>query len=169
MEPTGYDLAGRVAIVTGGGEGIGKATAMLLARYGADIAIAGRTAATLDHASAEISGATGRRCIGVPTDARDEEQVRQMVARVSAAEWGQYGIRVNAVAPGLITTENAMKTYDEHNIDPDAICAERPLQRAGTPHDVAKAIAFLASDAASYITGEVIEVSGGPLVGGQGG
>jgi len=257
MEPTGYELQGRVAIVTGGGTGIGKATALLLARYGCDVAIAGRTEATLRAASQEIEGATGRKCLVVPTDAHHQDQVERMATRVidafgridilsnnvgwgesvplsqvdyaawrfeftrntdpaffttkavgeqmrkqgggaivhnssvagvdgvagmapysvskaaivmftrvAAAEWGQYGIRINAVAPGLIATENAMVTYDAAGIAPDVMCATRPLRRAGTAHDVAKAIVFLASDAASYITGETIEVSGGKVIGG---
>src|SRR5688572_28055629 len=89
-----------------------------------------------------------------------------MFTRVAAAEWGQYGIRINAVAPGLIDTENAMVVYDGAGIEPDAMCASRPLRSAGTAQDVAKVIVFLASDAASYITGDTIEVSGGPVVGG---
>src|SRR5258706_6268581 len=94
MTPDGYDLSGRVALVTGGGTGIGAATAHLLARYGADVAIAGRTEATLDKTSKEIVEETGRRCLTVRADMRDEEQVTAMVARV-VAELGRVDILVN--------------------------------------------------------------------------
>src|ERR1700744_4332914 len=96
MGPDGYDLSGRVAIVTGGGEGIGKATAHLLARCGADVVIAGRTEATLTRTAQEIADASGRRCLGVPTDARVEDQVKRLVARTIEA-FGRLDILVNGV------------------------------------------------------------------------
>ena len=83
MNSNPYDLAGRVAIVTGGGTGIGAATARLLARHGADVVIASRTAEELERTAAAIRGATGRRCLAVPTDVKDEEQVVRMVQRTS--------------------------------------------------------------------------------------
>jgi len=92
METTGYELEGRVAIVTGGGTGIGKATAMLLAQYGCDLVIAGRTESILQSTSAEIEAATGRKCLAVPTDAHQEEQVQRMVARTIDA-FGRVDIR----------------------------------------------------------------------------
>ena len=96
MKPHGYDLSGRVAIVTAGGEGIGKATATLLASYGADVVIAGRTAQTLENTAKEIAAATGRKCLGVPTDAREEDQVKHLVAR-TIEEFGRVDILVNGV------------------------------------------------------------------------
>jgi NAD(P)-dependent dehydrogenase (short-subunit alcohol dehydrogenase family) len=91
-----------------------------------------------------------------------------MFTRVAAAEWGPHGIRVNCVAPGLIATDNAMKDFKAANLDVDAVCSARPLRRAGKPEEVAKVIVFLASDAASYVTGETISVTGGPVLGGGG-
>lgn len=64
------DLSGRVALVTGGGTGIGAATAMLLAQHGADVAIAARTVADLERTAAEVEAASGRRCLVVPTDGK---------------------------------------------------------------------------------------------------
>jgi NAD(P)-dependent dehydrogenase (short-subunit alcohol dehydrogenase family) len=53
-------------------------------------------------------------------------------------------------------------------MDVNQFCAQFPLRRPGTAHDVAKAIVFLASDAASYVTGETMLVAGGPMLGGMG-
>jgi 3-oxoacyl-[acyl-carrier protein] reductase len=80
-----YDLTGRVAIVTGGGTGIGAATARLLARRGADVVIASRTVEELERTAAEVQGTTGRRCLAVRTDVKDEEQVARMVQRGSTS------------------------------------------------------------------------------------
>jgi len=77
-----------------------------------------------------------------------------------AAELGP-GVRVNAVAPGWIRTPRTEPAFGKHN---DALSASLPLRRLGTPEDVARAVVFLASDAAAYITGQVIPVDGGRLV-----
>jgi 3-oxoacyl-[acyl-carrier protein] reductase len=252
-----YDLSGRVAIVTGGGTGIGAATARLLARHGADVVIASRTVEELERTAAEIGSATGRRCLAVPTDVKDEEQVARMVQRaidelgridvlinnaggtrmgplagistrawdasfdlnaraayfctreagrhlvaqrsgaivnvssaagvngvkggahyasakaalqmfttVTAAEWGRYGIRANCVAVGLVSSERAVDAWRVARLDTVAATASVPLGRPGTPDEVAHAIYFLASDAASYISGQTLLVDGGPQMGG---
>lgn len=73
-------------------------------------------------------------------------------------ELGAKGIRVNAVAPGFITTP-MIATVPEKVLT--AMAEEVPLRRLGQPEEIANVYAFLASDEASYITGTVIEVSGG--------
>jgi citronellol/citronellal dehydrogenase len=257
MLPSLIDFTGRVAIVTGGGSGIGAATALLLARLGASVAIAGRKVERLKAMAAEVGEASGRTCLAVPTDVRNEQQVSalveqvlrhfgridvlincaggtlmsplkdlttkmwdasfalnvdaayyctreagrhflaqrsgvivnvsslagvhgtkagahysaakaalQMFTRVSAAEWGPHGVRVNCVAPGMILSELATQHLRDSKIDIEAGVATFPLRRAGRPDEVANAIAFLASDAASYITGETLAVGGGPVLGG---
>lgn len=88
------DLSGRVALVTGGGTGIGAATAMLLAKHGADVAIAARTVADLERTAADVEEASGRRCLVVPTDVKVEDQVAAMVAR-TVDELGRIDILVN--------------------------------------------------------------------------
>jgi NAD(P)-dependent dehydrogenase (short-subunit alcohol dehydrogenase family) len=89
-----HDLTGRVAIVTGGSSGIGAATAHRLARYGADVAIAARTAEDLERTSEAIERDSGRRCLALPTDVKDEGQVASMVAR-TVEELGRLDILVN--------------------------------------------------------------------------
>jgi citronellol/citronellal dehydrogenase len=88
------DLTGKVAIVTGGGTGIGAATARLFAQHGADVAIAARTVEDLERTSAGVEADTGRRCLPVPTDVKDEEQVISMVQR-TVDELGRVDILVN--------------------------------------------------------------------------
>ena len=74
-----------------------------------------------------------------------------------ARELGPKGIRVNAVAPGIIETD-MMKAVPKEVIDP--MIAQIPLRRLGQPEDIANAYVFLASDEASYITGVVLSVDG---------
>ncbi len=251
------NLEGRVAIVTGGGTGIGAATASKLAIHGASVAIAARTVGDLERTAASIETRSGRRCLVVPTDVKDEAQVIRMVERtveelgrvdilvnnaggtrmgplrnlptkawdasfdlnvrsayfatreagvhfleqgsgtivnvssdaglygvrggahysaakaalqmftqVTAAEWGPHGIRVNCVAVGGIASERASAAWESAGIDPVMIGEGTMLRRVGRPDEVAAAIVFLASDAASYITAQTISVDGGHPMGG---
>lgn len=251
------DLTGRVAIVTGGGTGIGYATALQLAALGADVAISARSTEELEAAAASISAASGRRCLAIPADVKDEDAVVAMVARVAeafgridilvnnaggtrmgpletiptrgwdaifelnvrsaylctreagrhmiarqsgaivnvssnagttgvkggahysaaksalqmfttvtAAEWGRFGIRCNCVAAGMIASPRAVAAWQAAGLDPDSMAGEIPLGRPGTPEEMANMIVFLASDAASYVTGQVIAVNGGPALSG---
>lgn len=75
-----------------------------------------------------------------------------------ARELAQYGIRVNAVAPGITETD-MVKNLPKEMIDP--LIKTIPLGRIGTPKDVANCFLFLASDLASYVTGEILQVDGG--------
>lgn len=84
----------------------------------------------------------------------------EALTRQTALEWGARGVRCNAVAPGLIPTPGTGSVYDDCNTR--AQRAQRvPLQRLGTPEDVAQVVAFLVSPAAAYVSGEVIHVDGG--------
>ena len=78
-----------------------------------------------------------------------------------ARELGPYGITVNAVAPGRIDTPMIQAVSEEEN---EAFRRQTPLGRLGTPQDVANAVVFLASEEASFITGEILDVNGGLLI-----
>ncbi|MET0365474.1 MAG: SDR family NAD(P)-dependent oxidoreductase [Sphingobium sp.] len=251
------EFTGRVALVTGGATGIGYATALQLARLGASVVIASRTAEELQAAAERIVQESGAACLAVPTDVKDEEQcvrlvertvdafgridilinnaggtrmgplesiptrgwdsifdlnvksayvctreagrhmiaqtsgaivnissgagingVRggahysaaksalQMFTKVTAAEWGRYGIRANCVAAGAISSARAVAAWDNAGLEQQAMSAATPLRRTGTPDEMANMIVFFASDAASYITGQTIAVDGGPTMGG---
>ena len=75
-----------------------------------------------------------------------------------ARELASRNITVNAVAPGFIDTDMTQAMTDSAK---EATLAQIPLKRVGTPEDIAETVAFLASDKASYITGQVISVDGG--------
>ena len=83
------------------------------------------------------------------------------MTKALAKELGPSSITVNAIAPGLIDTDMNASLTEE---DKKAVVAETPLMREGRPSDVASAALFLASDGASFITGDVINVSGGYII-----
>jgi 3-oxoacyl-[acyl-carrier protein] reductase len=88
------------------------------------------------------------------------------LTRALAVELGPAGVRVNAVAPGFI--ETAQSTSREHSVGPEGLklaIPYIPLGRIGDPADVAEVVLFLASDAARYITGQVLLVDGGITLG----
>jgi 3-oxoacyl-[acyl-carrier protein] reductase len=245
-------LSGRVALVTGASQGIGRACALKLAAAGATVAVAARNQEKLAELVQQIE-ARGGKASAFPIDVADEEQVKsafkavleqlakidilvnnagitrdQLVMRMKRADWdavlntnltsaylciqqaigamlkqrwgriinitsifGQMGqagqanyaaskagligltmaiarevgsrnITCNAVAPGFI--ETAMTSGFSDEFKQNAL-KNIPLGRIGTPEDVASAVAFLASDEASYITGHVLSVNGGMLMG----
>jgi 3-oxoacyl-[acyl-carrier protein] reductase len=246
------DLSGRVALVTGASQGIGRACALKLAQSGATVALAARGQEKLQALADEITAAGGK-ATAFPLDVGDEEQIKstfkaaitqlgkidilvnnagitrdQLVMRMKRADWdavlntnltsaylctqqaigsmlkqrwgriinvtsifgqtGQAGqanyaaskagligltmaiarevssrnITCNAVAPGFI--ETAMTSGLSEEFKQNAVKMV-PLGRVGTPEDVANAVAFLASEEASYITGHVLNVNGGMLMG----
>ena len=258
MLPAEFDLSGRVAVVTGAGTGIGRATAILLAKRGADVAICGRRQDKIDEAAERIRE-EGHRALAVQADVRKPEQCQalmdavmaefgridilvnnaggahghvplakmdpakwdrdvqlnlsaamycsqaalphlkatkgcvvnisslagvngtagvaaysagkaglQMFTRVAASEWGGYGVRVNCIACGMIATEAARERWGKSGFDAAAVARTAfGLRRYGEMDEAAQAIVFMASDAASYITGETLTVGGGPKLGGM--
>jgi 3-oxoacyl-[acyl-carrier protein] reductase len=245
-------LSGRVALITGASQGIGRACALKLATSGATVAVAARNKEKLIELVEQIQ-AGGGNASAFPVDVADEEQIKaafkaalgqlgkidilvnnagitrdQLVMRMKRADWdsvlntnltsayvciqqvigsmlkqrwgriinitsvfGQMGqagqanyaaskagligltmaiarevgsrsITCNAVAPGFI--ETAMTSGFSDDFRQNALKAI-PLGRVGTPEDVANSVAFLASEEASYITGHVLSVNGGMLMG----
>jgi NAD(P)-dependent dehydrogenase (short-subunit alcohol dehydrogenase family) len=85
------------------------------------------------------------------------------LCRALAVEWGPRNVRINCVAPGLVMTDFARALWE----DPERRAkreAETPLRRLGEPHELGPVAAFLASPAASFITGQVIVADGGVTI-----
>src|SRR5437763_880670 len=135
-------LDGKVALVTGASKGIGKAIAAAFAEAGAKVMLSSRKAEALEKAAA----------------------VMQMTKKL-AAELAPK-VRVNAIAPGLVKTDFARALWEPAEA---AVAKGTPLKRLGEPEDIASGALFLASDAASWITGTTMVIDGGALVGGIGG
>ncbi len=90
----------------------------------------------------------------------------QGMAKTFAIELGPFGINVNCVAPGFIITDMTRQTAERMGVPfeqfIEGVSAQTPLRRAGVPEDVAGTIAYLCSEDASYVSGQVIYVAGGP-------
>ena len=245
-------LNGRVALVTGASQGIGRACALKLAKSGASIALVARNQQKLDELAVEINSSGGRAFVHT-ADVENEDQIKaafkaivgafgkidilvnnagitrdQLIMRMKRADWdavlntnltsaylctqqaitsmlkqrwgriinitsvfgqtGQAGqanyaaskagligltmaiarelgsrnITCNAVAPGFIETAMTSELSDELK---QGALKMIPLGRVGTPDEVANCVAFLASEEAAYITGHVLNVNGGMLMG----
>jgi len=252
MEPS-FDLTGRVAVVTGGSRGIGRAIALGMAGYGADVVVASRKQEDLDVVAAEVR-ALGRKAGAIATHMRNREDIDRLVqttldqfgkidilvnnagtnpyfgplveieertwdqimtvnlkgyfllaqsvakgmmerksgniinvasvggkraspglgcysiskagvimlTQVLAQELGPHGIRVNAIAPGVIQTKFAQALWENEAILQRTL-SQTPLGRIGRPEEMAGVCVWLASDASSYVTGQTIVLDGGQL------
>jgi NAD(P)-dependent dehydrogenase (short-subunit alcohol dehydrogenase family) len=81
-----------------------------------------------------------------------------------AYEWGRYGIRVNAIAPGYMRTEMTADLMPTRDAEDELVARHIPLGRVGEPEDLAGAVLFLASAASAYVTGHTLTVDGGWVV-----
>jgi 3-oxoacyl-[acyl-carrier protein] reductase len=90
----------------------------------------------------------------------------QGITKTLAIELGPYGVTVNAVAPGFIETEMTAATASRMGVSFEELkktfAADIPVRRVGQPGDIAAAIAFFASEEASFVSGQVLYVAGGP-------
>jgi NAD(P)-dependent dehydrogenase (short-subunit alcohol dehydrogenase family) len=84
-----------------------------------------------------------------------------MLTKVLAIEWAGQGVRVNAIAPGYVETEIVKGLAAKGILDRERVSRRTPMGRLGLPEEVAEAAVFLASDAATFITGSVLTVDGG--------
>lgn len=245
-------LGKKIALITGGGRGLGRAIALAFADAGADVAVASRTREQLDKVAREIRG-RNRRGIAIEADVTSSASVAQMVettrkefgridvlvnsaglsrmsrltqtdddvwkliietnltgtfyccrdvarlmveqksgsiiniasvagvkgapglgayaaskggvialTRVLALENVRHNVRVNAIAPGYFRTDMNAAALDDPELGPKII-GRIPMHRAGRPEEIGPLAVFLASDQASFVTGEVYFISGGEM------
>jgi glucose 1-dehydrogenase/3-oxoacyl-[acyl-carrier protein] reductase len=118
----------------------------------------GRRGAIVNIASIQAGMALPGRTHYAPSKRGVEALTRNL-----AAELAEHGIRVNCINPGLVATDMTRWVMDDPNILP-VVLDKIPLKRAGRPEEIATVAAFLASDDASYMTGQCIYVDGGWIV-----
>jgi len=251
MPPKLFDLTDRKALVTGGGRGLGRAIALGLAQFGADVAIVSRTQSELEETAAAVRQ-TGRQCLVLPSDVARKANIDAVVDQVAgqwgridilvnnagvdaaqpaieyseenwdfvldinlkgyfffaqaaakvmmkqgrgaivnnssicgdvaiknivaynaskggvnmltrslALEWAQYNIRVNAFSPAYMEAFMPGAASEHDEAKERSVRDLTPLGRRGKPEELVGPVVFLASDASSYVTGEVLMVDGG--------
>jgi NAD(P)-dependent dehydrogenase (short-subunit alcohol dehydrogenase family) len=85
------------------------------------------------------------------------------LTKTAALEYGKLGVRINAVCPGTVLTPMVEKVIEEQDLEP-ALIALHPIGRIGTADEVANAVLWLCSDAASFVLGHALSVDGGYVV-----
>ncbi|MBV9689211.1 MAG: SDR family oxidoreductase [Ktedonobacteraceae bacterium] len=158
-------FAGKVALVTGASQGIGAATARLFAQAGAAGVLASRNEEELARLMEEIK-ASGGEAMAVKTDVADAASVERLVRR-AVETYGRLDIAVNNAGIGggnmpLVKVSNERWMSDEQTRQ--RITGGIPMGHLADPSEIAEAIFWLCSDAASYVTGVTLPVDGGYVV-----
>lgn len=163
-------LDGRVALVTGGATGLGLEVASVLGAHGAKVAIhvsnAAHEAWLRDNGGAivNISAAIQYRGMAMQAHVTAAKAGVDALSRTCAIEWGPDGVRVNVVAPGGMAGTEGVARFEAAGVTG----GNNPLGRIGSRREVAECVLFLASDAASYVTGATLVVDGGGWLAGAG-
>lgn len=126
-------------------------------------AVARAMAAAGDGAIVNMSSVNGVLAIPTIASYNVSKGGIDQLTRVMALALAERGIRVNAVAPGTISTELAQRAVLGSETAKERIMSRTPMKRLGEPAEIAEVVAFLLSDAASYLTGEIVYADGGRL------
>lgn len=157
-EMRAFDLTGRTALITGGGSGIGKGCAKILADAGANVFVIGRRESKLQEVCEEIQGQDGI-CDYYAADLSREENCEAMV-QACVKRFGPLGVRVNTIYPGFIVTEMTEKIHEMPEQE-KRMRDESPLGLLGEVEDIGYCALYLASDAAKFVTGQDFVIDGG--------
>jgi NAD(P)-dependent dehydrogenase (short-subunit alcohol dehydrogenase family) len=113
-----------------------------------------------------VASVMGLRSIGEIPDAAYVASKAGMIGltRELASQWGRYGIRVNALAPGFFASEMTAELGDDPDAFPDFLLGRTPLQRGGRAGELDHAVLFLLGGGSSFVTGHVLSVDGGMAV-----
>ena len=147
-------LTDKVAVITGASKGIGAGIAKRLAAEGASVVVNYASSADGANRIVDEIGRSGAKALAVGTKV-------ESITKSLAKEFAPRKIRVNGVSPGFVITEGTHSAGMAGGEFEAWAVANSPLGRAGKPEDIAAAVAFLASDDASWITGELLRVAGG--------
>jgi NAD(P)-dependent dehydrogenase (short-subunit alcohol dehydrogenase family) len=138
------------------------------AQTGGSAAAQTRSSGSYGHAGAIVNVASvmGLRSLGEVPDAAYVASKAGLIGltRELASQWGRYGIRVNAVAPGFFASEMTSDLGPDADSFPDWLTAQTPLRRGGRPGELDEAILFLLGEGSSFVTGHVLTVDGGLAV-----
>ena len=158
-------LNGKVALITGGDSGIGRAVAVIYAREGADVAITALPHLERGASIIATGSITGIQGSAELPDYSATKGAIHTLTKTLAQHLLKRGIRVNCVAPGPVWTPLNAADEGQEPKDVATFGEDTPLERPAQPEEIAPAYVFLASDAdSSFITGVVLPALGGETV-----